>query len=72
MRRLETEIVEDLFEKQFRDILRNYEFPKNVKKSTCCFTKVIDDGRNQVESNSIFNHTEIDKIGRPRNGSPIC
>lgn len=44
MRRLETEIVEDLFEKHFRDILRNYEFPKNVKKSTCCFTKVIDDG----------------------------
>lgn len=43
MRRLETEIVEDLFEKQFRDILRNFEFPKNVKKSTCCFTKVIDD-----------------------------
>ena len=32
MRRLETEIVEDLFEKHFRDILRNYEFPKNVKK----------------------------------------
>lgn len=44
MRRLETEIVKDLFEKQFRDILRNFEFPKNVKKSTCCFTKVIDDG----------------------------
>lgn len=72
MRRLETEIVEDLFEKHFRDILRNFEFPKNVKKSTCCFTKVIDDGRNQVEFNSIFNHTEIDKIGRPRNRNPIC
>lgn len=37
MRRLETEIVEDLFEKHFRGILRNYEFPKNVKKEYLLF-----------------------------------